>query len=106
MTLAVPKTYKLFVGGKFPRSESGRSFAPATNPDINVARGSRKDRRDAVLAAPKGLAAALGGMSLGVGPATPIEVRGLTGHLVIFSDFEVFFCVEQFGPILGPDERV
>jgi len=57
MTLAVPKTYKLFVGGKFPRSESGRSFAPATNPDINVARGSRKDLRDAVLAARKGLAA-------------------------------------------------
>ena len=57
MPLSVPKTYKLFVGGKFPRSESGRSFAPTGNPDLNVTRGSRKDLREAVLAARKGLAA-------------------------------------------------
>jgi len=55
MTVPVPKTYKLFVGGKFPRSESGRSFQPAANPAINVARGSRKDLRDAVVAARAGL---------------------------------------------------
>lgn len=57
MTLPVPKTYKLFVGGKFPRSESGRSYQPAGNPTLNVARGSRKDLRDAVVAARSGLAA-------------------------------------------------
>ena len=57
MTVPVPKTYKLYVGGKFPRSESGRSFQPARNPGINVARGSRKDLRDAVVAARAGLAA-------------------------------------------------
>ena len=57
MAVPVPKTWKLFVGGKFPRSESGRSFQPATNPGVNVARGSRKDLRDAVLAARAGLAA-------------------------------------------------
>lgn len=51
MSLPVPKTYKLYVGGKFPRSESGRSYRPASNPDRNVARGSRKDLRDAVVAA-------------------------------------------------------
>lgn len=56
MTLPVPKTYKLYVGGKFPRSESGRSYRPAGNPGINVARGSRKDLRDAVVAARSGLA--------------------------------------------------
>ncbi|MBL9079923.1 MAG: aldehyde dehydrogenase family protein [Planctomycetes bacterium] len=55
MSLPVPKTYKLFVGGKFPRSESGRSFAPTGNPGIQVARGSRKDLRDAVVAARAGL---------------------------------------------------
>ncbi len=57
MPVPVPKTYKLFVGGKFPRSESGRSFQPNGNPAINVARSSRKDLRDAVVAARAGLAA-------------------------------------------------
>jgi acyl-CoA reductase-like NAD-dependent aldehyde dehydrogenase len=57
MAVPVPKTYKLFVGGKFPRSESGRSFVPTSSPGINVARGSRKDLRDAVVAARAGLAA-------------------------------------------------
>ncbi|HYN97158.1 MAG TPA: aldehyde dehydrogenase family protein [Pilimelia sp.] len=46
--LAVRKTYKLFVGGKFPRSESGRSYQVHQS---NVALASRKDARDAVLAA-------------------------------------------------------
>ena len=43
--LAVKKTYKLYIGGAFPRSESGRSFSVDGN---NVAQGSRKDLRDAV----------------------------------------------------------
>lgn len=43
--LSVKKTYKLFIGGAFPRSESGRSFSVDGN---NVAQGSRKDLRDAV----------------------------------------------------------
>jgi acyl-CoA reductase-like NAD-dependent aldehyde dehydrogenase len=46
--LPVRKTYKLFVGGAFPRSESGRSYEAE---GANVARGSRKDVRDAVRAA-------------------------------------------------------
>ncbi|HEX5052752.1 MAG TPA: aldehyde dehydrogenase family protein [Planctomycetota bacterium] len=57
MPLPVPKTYKLYVGGRFPRSESGRSFVPSRSPGRNVARASRKDLRDAVLAARAGLAA-------------------------------------------------
>ena len=52
--LAVRKTYKLFIGGAFPRSESGRTMA-VTAPDgrvlAHVARASRKDVRDAVRAA-------------------------------------------------------
>lgn len=54
MTLEVRKTYKLFIGGKFPRSESGRSFAfnsPSGEFLANVAHASRKDLRDAVVAA-------------------------------------------------------
>jgi acyl-CoA reductase-like NAD-dependent aldehyde dehydrogenase len=46
--LGVRKTYKLFVGGAFPRSESGRSYEAEGH---NVARASRKDARDAVRAA-------------------------------------------------------
>ena len=56
MPVPVPKTWKLFVGGKFPRSESGRSYRPAADPAVNVARASRKDLRDAVVAARAGLA--------------------------------------------------
>ena len=52
--VAVAKTYKLYLGGAFVRSESGRSD-PATDHagDLvaNVPRGSRKDVRDAVKAA-------------------------------------------------------
>lgn len=46
--LPVKKTYKLFIGGAFPRSESGRTYEAEGQ---NVARGSRKDVRDAVRAA-------------------------------------------------------
>lgn len=52
--LAVPKTYKLFIGGKFPRSESGRTTevrAASGEFLANVAKASRKDARDAVVAA-------------------------------------------------------
>ena len=53
----VRKTHKLFVGGAFPRSESGRTYE-ATNSQgeflANIAKASRKDARDAVLAARTG----------------------------------------------------
>jgi len=54
--LDVRKTYKLFIGGKFPRSESGRSYEVADSKGhfvANAAMGSRKDARDAVVAARK-----------------------------------------------------
>jgi len=57
--LDVRKTYKLYVGGKFPRSESGRSY-PVTDTKggflANPAQASRKDARDAVVAARKAFA--------------------------------------------------
>ena len=51
--VAVRKTYKLFIGGKFPRSESGRSYPveSGSGETVNVALASRKDVRDAVVAA-------------------------------------------------------
>ncbi|TQS44968.1 aldehyde dehydrogenase family protein [Cryptosporangium phraense] len=52
--LSVRKTYKLYIGGAFPRSESGRTY-PVTDAEgafvANAARASRKDVRDAVVAA-------------------------------------------------------
>ena len=56
----VRKTYKLYIGGKFPRSESGRSYEVYAAPAragaaprflANASQGSRKDARDAVVAA-------------------------------------------------------
>jgi len=46
--LPVKKTYKLYIGGAFPRSESGRTYEAEGQ---NVARASRKDLRDSVVAA-------------------------------------------------------
>jgi len=54
--LPVPKTYKLYIGGAFPRSESGRTYRVVDRHGrwlANAAQGSRKDARDAVTAARK-----------------------------------------------------
>ena len=54
--LEVRKTYKLYIGGAFPRTESGRSYlvsAADGTPLANACRASRKDLRDAVRAARK-----------------------------------------------------
>lgn len=60
--LDVKKTYKLYIGGAFPRSESGRSYVVSDAKGkflANASRASRKDARDAVQAARK----AFGGWS-------------------------------------------
>ena len=54
--IGVRKTYKLYIGGAFPRTESGRSYlvsAADGTPLANACRASRKDLRDAVRAARK-----------------------------------------------------
>ncbi|MDI3409046.1 aldehyde dehydrogenase family protein [Streptomyces cavernicola] len=54
--LSVFKTYKLYVGGKFPRSESGRVYEVTSSKGewlANAPQSSRKDARDAVVAARK-----------------------------------------------------
>ncbi|MGJ3243427.1 MAG: aldehyde dehydrogenase family protein [Opitutales bacterium] len=54
--LSVKKTYKLYIAGKFPRTESGRSYPVTGKRDAflaNACRASRKDLRNAVVAAHK-----------------------------------------------------
>ena len=49
--LAVAKTYKIYIGGKFPRTESARYYTledKQGNVIANVCRGSRKDFRNAM----------------------------------------------------------
>jgi len=52
--LGILKTYKIFIGGKFPRTESGRFYQVSDskgNPIANICQSSRKDFRNAVVAA-------------------------------------------------------
>jgi acyl-CoA reductase-like NAD-dependent aldehyde dehydrogenase len=58
--MEILKTYKLYIGGQFPRTESGRSyavFAPSGKQLANVCQASKKDVRNAVQAARKAQAA-------------------------------------------------
>lgn len=60
--LEVLKTYKIYIGGQFPRTESGRYYTPLSKknqPLANICMSSRKDVRNAVVAARK----AFGGWS-------------------------------------------
>lgn len=49
----VLKTYKMYIGGKFPRTESGRYYSPEVKGKSlgNICQGSRKDVRNAIVAA-------------------------------------------------------
>ena len=54
--LEVLKTYKIFIGGQFPRTESGRYYTPLDSKGkalANICLSSRKDVRNAVVAARK-----------------------------------------------------
>ena len=54
MRIDVLKTYKLYIDGKFPRTESGRTLEVATaGGDVHLCKASRKDLREAVEAARK-----------------------------------------------------
>ena len=51
--LEIAKTYKMYIGGKFPRTESGRVYNPSVNGKSigNVCLASRKDLRNSIVAA-------------------------------------------------------
>ena len=86
--LAVPKTYKLYIGGKFPRSESGRTYEIENAKGdfvANVAKASRKDARDAIVAARGALKAWAGATAYNRGQvlyriAELLEVVALRAH--------------------------
>jgi acyl-CoA reductase-like NAD-dependent aldehyde dehydrogenase len=87
--LAVAKTYKLFIGGAFPRSESGRTYQ-VTNSEgqfmANAARGSRKDGRDAVSAARKAFAGWSGATAYNKGQVIYRIAEMLEGRRAQFVD--------------------
>jgi acyl-CoA reductase-like NAD-dependent aldehyde dehydrogenase len=102
--LAVRKTYKLFIGGAFPRSESGRSY-PATTPDgtvlAHMAMASRKDARDAVVAARQAAAGWAGATAYNRGQVLYRVAELLEGRVAQFTTE----CVASEGVSRAAAER-
>jgi len=87
--IAVRKTYKLYIGGAFPRSESGRSYVvsdPAGGFLANAALASRKDARDAVVAARKAVAGWSGATAYNRGQVLYRVAEVLEGRRAQFAD--------------------
>ncbi|KGJ79769.1 aldehyde dehydrogenase [Cryobacterium roopkundense] len=87
--LAIPKTYKLYIGGKFPRSESGRVYDVTNHKGeflANAAQASRKDARDAVVAARSALAGWSGATGYNRGQVLYRIAELLEGRRVQFID--------------------
>ena len=87
--LAVRKTYKLFIGGRFPRSESGRSYVVSSAKGeflANAARASRKDVRDAVKAARAAVAGWAGATAYNRGQILYRIAEMLEGRRAQFAD--------------------
>jgi acyl-CoA reductase-like NAD-dependent aldehyde dehydrogenase len=87
--IAVRKTYKLYIGGAFPRSESGRSFAVTGAGGgflANAALASRKDARDAVVAARKAFPGWSGATAYNRGQVLYRVAEVLEGRRVQFAD--------------------
>jgi acyl-CoA reductase-like NAD-dependent aldehyde dehydrogenase len=87
--IAVRKTYKLYIGGAFPRSESGRSYV-VNDADggflANAALASRKDARDAVVAARKAFAGWSGATAYNRGQVLYRVAEVLEGRRAQFAD--------------------
>ena len=87
--IAVRKTYKLYIGGAFPRSESGRAFE-VTGADggflANAALASRKDARDAVVAARKAFPGWSGATAYNRGQVLYRVAEVLEGRRAQFAD--------------------
>ncbi len=91
--LGVRKTYKLYIGGAFPRSESGRSYPvysarARTGPRFlaNAAQGSRKDARDAVVAARKAVGGWAGATAYNRGQVLYRVAEVMEGRFEQFAD--------------------
>ena len=78
----VRKTYKLYIGGAFPRSESGRSYVVEDAKGkflANASYASRKDARDAVVAAAQGVRRLVGADGVQPRPGALPGRRGARG---------------------------
>jgi len=87
--LTVPKTYKLAIGGKFPRSESGRTYeVRSAKGDFlaNAALASRKDARDAVRASRSAVAGWAGATAYNRGQVLYRVAEILEGRRAQFVD--------------------
>jgi acyl-CoA reductase-like NAD-dependent aldehyde dehydrogenase len=87
--IAVRKTYKLYIGGAFPRSESGRSYVVHGSDGgflANAALASRKDARDAVVAARKAFAGWSGATAYNRGQVLYRVAEVLEGRRAQFAD--------------------
>ncbi len=87
--LDVRKTYKLYIGGKFPRSESGRSYEVVSAKGdflANASMGSRKDVRDAVVAARGALSGWAGATAYNRGQVLYRAAEVLEGRRAQFVD--------------------
>ena len=86
--IAIRKTYKLYIGGAFPRSESGRSFevTGAGGFLANAALASRKDARDAVVAARKAFPGWSGATAYNRGQVLYRVAEVLEGRRAQFAD--------------------
>jgi acyl-CoA reductase-like NAD-dependent aldehyde dehydrogenase len=85
----VRKTYKLYVGGAFPRSESGRTYVVADAGGrfvANAALASRKDARDAVVAARRAFAGWAGRTPYNRGQVVYRVAEMLEGRRAQFAD--------------------
>jgi acyl-CoA reductase-like NAD-dependent aldehyde dehydrogenase len=87
--IAVRKTYKLYIGGAFPRSESGRSYVVNGSDGgflANAALASRKDARDAVVAARRAFGGWSGATAYNRGQVLYRVAEVLEGRRVQFAD--------------------
>jgi len=87
--IAVRKTYKLYIGGAFPRSESGRSYVVQGSDGgflANAALASRKDARDAVVAARKAFGGWSGATAYNRGQVLYRVAEVLEGRRAQFAD--------------------
>jgi acyl-CoA reductase-like NAD-dependent aldehyde dehydrogenase len=85
----VRKTYKLYIGGAFPRTESGRSYVVSAadgTPLANACRASRKDVRDAVRAARKAFEGWAGKTAMNRGQVLYRVAELMEGRREQFSD--------------------
>lgn len=87
--LEVLKTYKIYIGGKFPRTESGRYYKPTNSKGEvlgNICLSSRKDFRNAVVAARKAQEAWAGRTAYNIGQILYRMAENLEGAKAQFSD--------------------